>query len=374
MFVYFLLVLIILAIFSVLGFVYHAPQFGAKPQGARLLKIEKSPNYHKGKFINLHPVKDKFSFPDYFKFFPKLIKGNPESSPDFILPVVKRSIKKMEDIPDTLTSITWFGHSAFFLKVEGVTILLDPMLGDVPAPAPFLGRSRFNRNLPIQIEDLPPIDAVLLSHDHYDHLDYGTIIRLKEKVAHYFVPLGLGAHLEKWGVPENKITETDWWDKTEFNGLTFVSTPAQHFSGRGLGDKMKTLWSSWVIIGQKSRIFFNGDSGYFDGYKEIGEKYGPFDITLMECGQYSELWAELHSFPEQTAQAHIDLKGKVLFPIHWGAFAMSTLHAWDEPVERISKIAAERNIKLTTPMIGEEVILNTYMPNSEWWINDKIHN
>ncbi len=353
----------------VVMFISFSPQFGEKSKGERLKKIERSKNYRNGKFINQHKIKDKFNFQDYMKFIPKLMKGGtPNSSPKFLLPVKPINEEAFAKINDTITSITWFGHSALFIKIDGCKILLDPMLGKVPSPVSFFGRSRFNKTLPISINDLPFIDAVIISHDHYDHLDYGSIKQLKDKVGHFYVPLGVGAHLIRWGVSENKITELDWWEKASFKDLTFVATPSQHFSGRGINDKMKTLWVSWVIIGKKHRIFFSGDSGYFIGFKEIGEKYGPFDITMIECGQYNELWSNIHIFPEQTAQAHLDLRGKVLMPIHWGAFALSTLHDWDESIIRVSKAAAELNINITTPMIGEEVILDTQLPNSKWWI------
>lgn len=366
---YILLGLILVFVIAVMGFINFAPQFGAKASGKRLEKMQQSNNFIDGKFFNVHEIKDKFTFSDFLKFFPEMIKGgHPGSSPDYLIPVIKQTGEEVAGLPDTITSIIWFGHSALLLKIDGNNILLDPMFGDVPAPADFLGRSRFNKTLPISIEELPCIDAVLISHDHYDHLDYGSIIKLKEKVGHFYAPLGVGAHLEKWGILEEKISELYWWEQANFNGLSFISTPAQHFSGRNLGDRNKTLWTSWVIKGKKHRVFFSGDTGYFNGFKEIGDKYGPFDITLFECGQYNELWAALHSFPEETAQAHLDLKGKVLMPIHWGAFALSTLHAWDEPIKRISKIAAQKNIKLTTPRIGEEVKLDSRLPDSEWWL------
>ena len=181
------------------------------------------------------------------------------------------------------------------------------MLSAVPAPHPLLGGKRFSKELTISIEKLPQIDAVILSHDHYDHLDYESIKKLHPKVGHFFAPLGLGVHLLEWGVPEGKITELDWWGQTTFEDLTLISTPSQHFSGRGLTDRDKTLWCSWVIQSEDEKIFFSGDSGYGDHFKSIGEKYGPFDFAMMECGQYNSLWSEIHMFPEETAQAGVDV-------------------------------------------------------------------
>ena len=224
--------------------------------------------------------------------------------------------------------------------------------------------------LPIEAEDLPPIDAVLLSHDHYDHLDYPSILKLKEKVGHFFVPLGLGSHLKHWGLAESKITELDWWQEIQFFNLTFVCTPAQHFSGRGLSDRNKTLWASWVILTDKTRLFFSGDSGYFDGFTKIGNQYGPFDICLLECGQYNERWQEIHMMPEETLQAHLDLKGKILIPIHWGAFNLA-LHTWTEPPERLLKAArAHPEVIISTPIIGQTVNLSAPIPQTTWWRRD----
>ena len=180
------------------------------------------------------------------------------------------------------------------------------------------------------------------------------------------MPLGIGAHLEEWGVPAAKISELEWWQETYFKGLKLASTPARHFSGRGLTDRMKTLWTSWVIQGREDTIFFSGDSGYFPGFKQIGDKYGPFDITLLECGQYNDLWANIHMMPEETVQAHLDLKGKVLMPIHWGAFTLA-MHSWTEPIERLTARADALKVKVTTPEIGEPVILDRALPAGQWW-------
>ncbi len=240
------------------------------------------------------------------------------------------------------------------------------MLGPAAAPHVFLGPNRFNKELPIAIEDLPEIDAVIFSHDHYDHLDHPTILKIKDKVGHFYVPLGLGSHLKSWGVSENKITELKWWDEVDFEGLKFVCTPARHFSGRGLTNRNTTLWASWVIQGNHHNIYFSGDGGYWSGFKEIGDKYGPFDLCMMECGAYNEMWHNIHMMPEETAQATLDLQGRLLMPIHWGAFNLS-LHDWDDPAKRVSVKAKELGLPLLTPIIGEEVIIPSYIPNNNWW-------
>ncbi len=212
---------------------------------------------------------------------------------------------------------------------------------------------------------LPSIDAILISHDHYDHLDYGSIRQLKDKTKYFFVPLGVGAHLQHWGVEASKITELDWWQSADIDGMTFTATPARHFSGRGLTDRDKTLWASWVIKGQDNNIYFSGDSGYRTHFKQIGEQYGPFDFTMIECGQYNEKWEAIHMMPEQSLQAHIDLQGKMMMPIHWGAFNLA-VHPWKEPVERLLK-AKKEDMMIATPVIGESFVLSQALPDARWW-------
>ncbi|MFD2246448.1 MBL fold metallo-hydrolase [Pontibacter ruber] len=347
-----------------------APQVGAEPKGARLKAIQNSPNYQYGQFRNLVPTKTGLDFLGYAKVISVKLAGkffgdNDNQEPNWEIPVLKLDLRQYDADQDTATVISWLGHSALLVQIDGKRLLLDPMLNGFASPVSFVGPKRFSA-LAITAEELPPIDAILISHDHYDHLDYGSIKKLNEKTRHFFVPLGVGAHLERWGVPAEKITELDWWQEASFKGLTFAATPSRHFSGRGVGISMQTLWSSWVIMGRKDRIFFSGDSGYFSGFKEIGNKYGPFAITLMECGQYNELWPDIHMMPEQTVQAHLDLKGKLLMPIHWGAFDLTT-YAWTDPIERATKEADRLKVPITTPRIGESVILHHYIPAKVWW-------
>jgi L-ascorbate metabolism protein UlaG (beta-lactamase superfamily) len=251
--------------------------------------------------------------------------------------------------------------------MEGKRIFFDPMLGESPSPHPLLGPKRFSKELPIDIDKLPFIDAVVLSHDHYDHLDYESIIKLKDKVGKFYVPLGVGVHLEKWNVPAEKIIELDWWQESKENGFTFICTPARHFSGRGLFNGFTTLWASWVVKTDSSNVYFSGDSGYGPHFKEIGDKYGPFDFVMLECGQYHELWKDIHMMPEQTVEAAIDLKGKLMMPIHWGAFTLA-MHTWTDPINRVTTRAHERLVPITTPKIGEAVVLQQpEFPHSTWW-------
>ncbi|AKD04198.1 MBL fold metallo-hydrolase [Pontibacter korlensis] len=348
------------------SFLRLSPQFGAAAKGDRLQAIKTSPNYRQGEFKNPVETNMDIGFKGYVEMISSRLFGSDENlRPDWELPVQAIDSSRISAKQDTATVITWLGHSAFLVQIDGKRLLLDPMMGNRASPISFMGPERFSA-LPISVEELPAIDAVLISHDHYDHLDYGSIKKLNEKTKHFYVALGVGAHLESWGIPANKITEMDWWQETSFKGLTFAATPSRHFSGRGLTDRMKTLWTSWVILGKKDRIYFSGDSGYFDGFAEIGNKYGPFDITLMECGQYDELWPNIHMMPEQTVQAHLDLKGKLLMPIHWGAFALA-MHSWTDPIERVTERAQELKVPITTPRIGQPIILHQRAPGEVWW-------
>ncbi len=262
---------------------------------------------------------------------------------------------------------TWFGHSAFLLEIEGRRLLFDPMLGSRPSPVSWAGSKRYSRTLPLRAEDFPELDAIILSHDHYDHLDYSSIRKLKDKARAFVVPLGVRKRLIKWGVDAAKITEHAWWDELEVAGLSLACTPARHFSGRGLFDRNSTLWCSWVVRGQETKVFFSGDSGYGPHFKEIGQKYGPFDLTLMECGQYDNRWSGIHMMPEETVQAHLDLGGELLIPVHWGAFTLA-YHAWTDPVERVTKAAAAHRVSVATPKIGEPVaIRSASFPTGAWW-------
>jgi L-ascorbate metabolism protein UlaG (beta-lactamase superfamily) len=294
-----------------------------------------------------------------------LIKGNPKRKPAGPIPVDSLELLPLRD--DTAAKAVWFGHSAVLLELEGKRVLLDPMFAQSPSPFPLIGGKRFSRVLPIAPEKLPPIDVVILSHDHYDHLDYQSIRRLAGKAGLFCVPAGVGSRLKKWGVDPGKIREFSWWQEDDYAGLTLACTPAQHFSGRGLFDRNKTLWCSWVIKGRGESVFFSGDGGYGPHFAKIGEKYGPFDLTLLECGQYDRRWADIHMLPEQTVEAHIAVNGKLLLPIHWAAFSLA-FHDWTDPIERVLKAAQARNVSITTPRIGEVVeVGGGEYPTSTWW-------
>lgn len=346
-------------------FLKYYPVFGGSLSLEKIRTISQSPNYKNNKFVNQIPTSMVMDIKTIFTLLRDLIKGNPQGKPDGAIPVEMINTRSFQE--GEKTRIIWLGHSTVLIEMEGKRILLDPMFSNTPSPFPFLGSKRYNEKLPITVKDLPPIDVVILSHNHYDHLDYDSILALKEKVSRFYVPLGVGSHLERWGIDKDKIREQDWWDESEYRGLRLVSTPARHFSGRCLFDRNKTQWCSWAILGGQCRIFFSGDGGYGSHFAEVGQKYGPFAITLMECGQYDKRWSQIHMMPEETIQAHIDVKGDIMIPIHWAAFSLA-LHAWTDPIERATKAAREVNVAIATPKIGEAVYLGAKgYPDSVWW-------
>lgn len=347
-------------------FVNLSPQFGGKVSKERKAEYASAANYKEEKFVNQAEVQLNMSFKDMMKSIKGYFGPMPNTTPEKAIHVEKVDSLTIAQ-PSQETQYVWFGHSSFFLKMKGKNILLDPMFSEVPAPHPMLGGKRFSKELPIAIQQLPKIDAVIISHDHYDHLDYESIKALKDKVTAFYVPLGVGAHLEEWGVDKALITELNWWEEAPLDDLTLRSTPAQHFSGRGLFDRADTLWCSWIIESDAEKIFFSGDSGYGEHFKEIGEKYGPFDFAMMECGQYNEMWSEIHMFPEETVQAAIDVKAKSMMPIHWGAFKLA-MHSWKDPIERVTKTAKELAMPIITPQIGEVMnIVPQPLNNHQWW-------
>lgn len=262
----------------------------------------------------------------------------------------------------------WFGHSTLLLNIDGKIVLIDPVFGGHASPFSFLVK-RFQAPV-LKLEELPHVDVIVISHNHYDHLDKSTINYFKHKTTGFIVPLGVGADLEDWGVKPSRIVELNWGESVSHNGIHFTATPAQHFSGRGFFDRNKTLWASWVIKGKAESIFFSGDSGYGDHFKEIGLRYGPFDVTFIENGQYNERWPDVHMQPEETIQAHLDLNGKLFVPIHWGMFDLA-LHNWAEPVERSYKIATAWDIPVFVPKLGQVVDIGVDNETTPWWHEEK---
>lgn len=322
-----------------------------------------SPQFADGKFRN--PVRAPLdSFGKLLRIAWNFTFNKPAGTmPTAALPVEKLTRAQLLAAPDH--TLWRLGHSTILLKLRGQFWLTDPVFSERASPFQWAGPKRFHAP-PISIEELPPIRAVILSHDHYDHLDHAAILALASKTQTFLAPLGVGDRLVEWGVDEAKVKQHDWWQETALDGMRFVATPAQHFSGRSLSDRNSTLWASWVMIDGDTRVFFSGDTGYFEGFKTIGEKYGPFDLTLMETGAYNEQWPYVHMLPEQTLQAHLDLRGRWLLPVHNGTFDLS-MHSWTDPFERIAALAQQHGVSLTTPVMGSALDIREPTGTNLWW-------
>ncbi|MDK2911148.1 MAG: hypothetical protein PWR29_105 [Methanolobus sp.] len=359
--------LLLLSIGIILFMNIH-PAFGGTPTTEQKEAYQDLSNYADGNFVNDIPTKVFANPSDTSSESGDSASGAKDRSPAVPIPVSAIDWKRIESEND---SLTWLGHSAFLLSVDNKKLLIDPMLSPVASPVSVVGIKRYEYSEDIMlnlIDNMPPIDAVLITHDHYDHLDYQSVVKLDSKVSHFFVPLGCSAHLTRWGVPEEKITELNWWEKAEYQGLTVALTPSRHGSGRDPFSIDTTLWGGWVILGNKTRLYTSGDGGYGPHFKEIGDRYGPFDITLIEGAQYDRNWPDIHMVPEQAVQAHLDLNGKTMMLMHWGAFTLAN-HAWNEPIERALKEANGREVDMIAPKIGETVLLDPdlQMPPTAWW-------
>ncbi|MEB0041467.1 MULTISPECIES: MBL fold metallo-hydrolase [unclassified Pseudomonas] len=320
-----------------------------------------------GRYRN-HAPTHRLGFLKTLRVFWMAFFGKPaHTRPAGDIPVQPLSRQQLLAAPNN--SVFRLGHSTILLKLRDQFWLTDPVFAERASPVQWAGPQRFHQP-PISLEELPPIKAVILSHNHYDHLDHMAIKALIHKTEHFLAPTGVGDTLIEWGVPAEKVRQLDWWQSTEIGGLTFVATPSQHFSGRTLLDGNKTLWASWVMIDNGQKIFFSGDSGYFKGFKQIGDRFGPFDLTLMETGAYNVDWPDVHMQPEHTLQAHIDLRGRWLLPIHNGTFDLA-MHAWHEPFDRILALAWEKNIAISTPQMGQPFYLDYPTRGHAWWLGVK---
>ncbi|WP_369764679.1 MBL fold metallo-hydrolase [Flavobacterium sp. WC2429] len=338
-------------------------QFGAKPSKAEIEKYSKSEYWNGTIFENLEETSMDFSLSKMPNFLRKQFcekEGREAKS----LPVVSFDNGLFTSSNQSMQSI-WYGHSAIYMKLKGKTILIDPMFGPDAAPiAPFKVKRFSNSTLAI-IDSFPEIDLVLISHDHYDHLDYESILRLKGKVKFFYVALGVKRHLVSWGIPEDIITEFNWWEESIFNDIKISFTPTRHFSGRGLTDRAKSLWGGWVFKTEEENIWVSGDSTHF---KEIGDRLGPFDFAFMECGQYNENWHQIHMYPEESVQAAIDAKVQNCMPVHWAGFALAQ-YPWKEPVERFVEKAETKKLSFIVPKIWELFAAKT-SESTKWWTEE----
>ncbi len=324
--------------------------------------MQASPNWHDGRFVNVSPRRQPGVFTELMSWWPAA-----HSRPQQPLPIELRRRRDFIGPPRGGLRLTWLGHSSVIIEIDGYRLLTDPVWNARVTPLPLSGPTRFHAP-PLALADLPRIDAVMISHDHYDHLDRSTIVALERSATRFVVPLGLGAHLEHWGVAASRITELDWWEETAIGDVRLVATPARHTSGRSLfsTDTDATLWTGWAIVGPTRRVFFGGATGMFDGFDEIGERLGPFDVTLLEVGGYSPVAPDVHLGPEQAVEAHRRLQGRLFFPVHWGTFDVSS-HGWTEPIERALLAAARRDVPIVAPVPGQGVEPTAPSPVTQWW-------
>lgn len=364
-FKYTMIVLLSLVLLLAIGtyFYMRSPKFGKAPSGKRLERMLQSPNYKDGKFQNLHhtpSLTEGYSMLGVM--FDMLFKDHPRRKPIDSLPSIKTDLL---NLPANENVLVWFGHSSYFMQINGKRFLVDPVFSGNASPIPGTTKSFKGADI-YNVDDLPSIDYLVISHDHYDHLDYETIIALKSKVKTVICGLGVGEHFEYWGYAPSQLIERDWNEEVNLgDGFKLHTVPGRHFSGRGF-TRNNTLWTSYILETPKAKIYIGGDSGYDTHFKQIGEKFGPMDLAILENGQYNVAWQAIHTLPHETLQAAKDLKAKRLFPVHSSKFTLA-MHQWDEPLNDISRLA-EGNLPLVTPMIGEKVELdNDTQAFKQWW-------
>ncbi|GAB4536013.1 MAG: MBL fold metallo-hydrolase [Haliangiales bacterium] len=340
---------------------------GGTPEGERLARMERSPQFREGRFANpgvLTQTSPLATPEGKDSVFWRWLFGDEQRRPEHALPLIARTADSFAAPAPAGLSATWLGHSTLIIEIDGRRFLTDPVFSERSSPSSLVGPKRFHP-VPIDIADLPPLDGIVISHDHYDHLDEHSVRALDRRGERFYVPLGVGAHLEAWGVPAERITELDWWGEVEIGDVKLVSTPSQHFSGRGLTDRNVTLWTSWALIGPQHRAFFSGDTGLHPALSEIGERLGPFDLTMLEVGAFDEAWSDIHLGAKNALKAHQMLRGETLLPIHWGTFQLA-LHAWTDPAETLLE-HARGQAELALPRPGETVSVGAPAPRAPWW-------
>lgn len=360
-----IVLLCLVVIFVIVAWFYmRQPQFGALPEGARLERVKKSPHYKDGRFRNIveMPIISKgYSF--LGESYDALFKNYPRRTPSVALPSVKTNLKAL---PADSNMLVWFGHSSFFMQVDGVKILVDPVFSGKASPLPGGVRAYAGTDV-YTTEDMPEIDYMLMSHDHYDHLDYETALALKSKVKHVVCGLGIGAHYERWGYTQQQLIELDWGDSVNVKpGFTIYTEDTHHNCARGL-TRDQALWVSFFIQAPSLKVYYSGDGGRDDRFKNFNQKFGAIDWAIMECGQYNKAWQSVHELPEEVAQSTIELQAKNLLPVHHSKFTLAK-HPWDEPLEEITKFSQSKPYRLITPMIGEAVRLSDNAQQfTQWW-------
>ena len=334
--------------------------FGKRPSGERLVRMARSPERRGEVFVNREPLEN-----DLWLSLKDAFAASPHTSPSAPIPLTHTPASRFATPPASGLRLTWLGHSTTLIEIDGRRVLTDPIWSKRASPFSWIGPQRFYAP-PLAMEDVPALDAVVISHDHYDHLDMKTVQALTSRTKRFVVPLGIGSHLAYWGVPEAQIVELDWWERVDLGGVELVAAPARHASGRVLIDNDTRLWAGYAMLGPKHRAYYSGDTGLFPAMREIGERLGPFDVTLLEAGQYGRSWPDWHLGPEQAVVAHQWLRGRVLVPVHWAGFALA-YHGWTEPVERVLAAAGLANVTVLAPMPGQSVEPDAPLGVTRWW-------
>ncbi len=358
------LTLLLLGISITIFIFMQQATFGKNPSGSRLVLVKQSANYKEGKFQNLSFTPDLAEGVSYWAVLKEfLFTKHPRLSPTLPLPSVKTDLK---NLPTDENLLIWFGHSSYFMQIDGKRILVDPVFSGNASPLSFTTKS-FAGTDNYKPDDFPPIDYLFISHDHYDHLDYATIVALQPKVKQVITGIGTGEHLAHWGYTPQQIIEKDWNEKVELTeGFEVHIVPARHFSGRGI-IRNQTLWVSFVLKTPTKKIFIGGDSGYDTHFAAIGKQFAPFDLAILECGQYDKSWKYIHLMPEEVVKAAQELGAKQLLPVHWGKFVLGN-HPWDEPIKRVTAAAQTAQLPICTPKIGEKMPLTDSLPAfGKWW-------
>ncbi len=361
-----LLVLLVAATWAVL----RLPQFGARAEGERLARMAADPKFRDGAFVNPLPPAG-YTLADVRALLEGQFLGDEQRVPPAPIPVQpvtaqSLAVKGVASSSEPALRAFWIGHGSVYVEIDGVRLLVDPIFSEYASPFP-VGPRRFHPP-PVTLDALPAIDAVLITHDHYDHLDMRTVQQLARGGTVFHVPLGVGAHLAAWGVPEAQIRDMQWWQEQQVRGVRIVCTPSRHYSGRSLGDRNATLWSSWAVIGAGHRFYVSGDTGYSDHFATIGERLGPFDLSFVKIGAYGPgaPWLDIHMSAEDAVRAHREVRARRMFPVHWGTFNLA-FHAWDEPVKRARAAAMAAGVDLLTPRPGDWVDADQPFASSAWW-------
>ena len=325
-----------------------------------------NPYYHDGAFVNPLPPAP-YTLAVAWELFKGQFFGNEVRQPPAAIPVVavKPDDLKIDPATPRLRAF-WIGHASIYIEIDGLRMLTDPIFSEYASPFD-IGPKRFHPP-PIALADLPKINAVLITHDHYDHLDMKTVQQLAQQGANFYVPLGIGAHLQRWGIAEAQIHDMEWWQEHTLHGVRIISTPSRHYSGRGLTDKDATLWTSWSVVGPRHRFYVSGDTGYSDHFKTIGDKLGPFDMSFIKIGAYGPTapWLDIHMSAEDAVRANVDLRARKMFPEHWGTFNLA-FHDWDEPIRHAVAAAKANQVELLTPRVGEMVDADAVFTSTPWW-------